>query len=277
MCFRWWFFMGKKLLLFSSIRSKFKSMMFLPELGKVEVRTASWTFGAYVVMNLERCFWPHIPSLKLAVRPWKWMVERRFFPFGWPIFRGHASFGEGKWGMNRMGSLWAVFSTLLVGDLTLFITVRGPPCIEWCLFLESQFNRWPCESLKLDKFSGVSFVCAPPPQTSRATETENLWLDPPKIYQSKTPNLMLGGMYLPGCLGVEVIVSSRARRGRLVSLQPPRCFRRWGIGCAVNFGWLRWPDRTGWHGSEEGRKFRRIQIRKDVSLRIRWYVLRIRD
>ena len=49
------------------------------------------------------CTWNHprygicfstIPSLKLTVRTWKWMVGRWHFLLGWPIFRCYVSFRE---------------------------------------------------------------------------------------------------------------------------------------------------------------------------------------
>ena len=44
-----------------------------------------------------------LPSLKLIIRTWKWIVGRRSFPFGAPpIFRGYVSFGEGTCAQQRL-------------------------------------------------------------------------------------------------------------------------------------------------------------------------------
>ena len=40
--------------------------------------------------------YPNLPSLKLTVRPWKWMVGILLSYWGGPIFRGSVSFRAGK-------------------------------------------------------------------------------------------------------------------------------------------------------------------------------------
>ena len=187
-----------------------------------------------------------------------------------------------------MGSVCLFFFTLLI----------GPPCIEAVsfiqvvFFLERKFNRFPCECLKpIDtisphvwniedsaSFRGHICLCPTTPDIKN-TETEKVWLDPPKLYQANTKLYTnqwqtISNQLQPGCLR-EVIFSSQTASAD--SGCNPQDVSPWGIGCAVNFGWLRWPDRTGPSTVQGGPEIQDERIRKDVSLRIRWYVLRIRD
>ena len=61
-----------------------------------------------------------IPSLKLTVRPWKWMVGRWNFLLGWPNFRGYVSFREGKCRWDLLNHHGHHVRPLVVGKILSF-------------------------------------------------------------------------------------------------------------------------------------------------------------
>ena len=119
--------------------------------------------------------------------------------------------------MNRMGSLWAVFSTLLIGDLTPFITVRGPPCIEGVFSWKVNLIDGLVKFLNSTSFLGLHFLVPHHPRHPGPPKLKIYDWIPPK-YTNQTPNLTSGGIYLPGCLGV----SSRAPPGQIRIVATPQ-------------------------------------------------------
>ena len=55
----------------------------------------------------------YLPSLKLAVRTWKWMVGIRSFPFAMAYFLGYVSFRDCKFRLCNTQVKWAMKKTWL--------------------------------------------------------------------------------------------------------------------------------------------------------------------